>query len=946
MDFLQEFDSALMKLQSTAVEAQQTLERLRAELEFASRLAEHYSDKTAEWQALILEAAETARSAFAAGATALEAVEAAEAKLAPLGPVAKQYTIHCVGHAHIDMNWMWSWPETVATINDTFTTVDRLMDEVPDFKFSQDQTSIYQAMKDYLPDLLERVKQRVAEGRWEVTANEWVEGDKNLASGEILCRHVLYTKRFFKEEFGFDYDKVKFCFNPDTFGHAHTLPTILKHGGIRWYYFCRGGQGPQLFWFQGKDGSRILAWDDNKQWYQGELGPFVTQYILEFDKQYGLKHYLYPYGVGDHGGGPTRSQLAKALEMDAWPIFPNVKLSTYEAFFSAIEPDLPEDLPVVDKELNFVFEGCYTSQSNIKYANRKSEVYLVEAETAALLAKGIMGMAYPADGLRLGWRHAMFNQFHDILPGSGVKDTYLYAQGLFQEIMTQTTMAKTRALRKLAGRINTLASCPCEAPEECLPTFDMANGLGAGQGDLPEPGQLTRRGAGGRGCDTFVVFNPHAWQQTKVVTTRLWDRDWADHQLVVQDDAGNQFPVQVVSKGGFWAHRYIEIAFQAANVEGLGWRTYSVFRSPRQPELAAPCSGDGAGSFENEFLKVKVDQESGAVVSLMDKQTGLELVPEGARLGLLEYLLEAPHGMTAWSIGQIVERKPFLSGATLEPFANGPWTAGVRVHHKLNDSTFTLTISVSAGVPQVDFDLQVHWLERGAPDIGVPMLKMHFPVAVEAEKAAFEAPNGHVERPCDGREVPAQKWLDLTGTNPAINQPVGVTLLNDCKYGFSVKGNDLCATLIRSSYDPDKLPELGDHRIKFAVRPHIGAWSVADSTRAGYEFNVPFNVIGTTAHAGELPASKWNANILTDNVMISALKQAEDSEAVIVRLYEMTGQACTAQIELDATLVPEGAPAVECDLLERPLESNTARFENGVLSVEMPAFGLKTIKLG
>ena len=224
------------------------LERFRSELQFCISLMRRYPDQQAAWQELAQRAAGVVKASIAESGNVIESVKEAEAILSPMGAVAKEYTVHCVGHGHIDMNWMWNWPETVATTNDTFTTVDRLMDEFPQFHYSQSQASVYQIMQDYLPELYAKVKQRVAEGRWEITANHWVEGDKNLASGEILCRHILYTKRFLKQEFGLAYDAVSIDWEPDTFGHAHTIPTILNKAGIRRYYLHRAGPGPMLFW--------------------------------------------------------------------------------------------------------------------------------------------------------------------------------------------------------------------------------------------------------------------------------------------------------------------------------------------------------------------------------------------------------------------------------------------------------------------------------------------------------------------------------------------------------------------------------------------------------------------------------------------------------------------------------------------------------------------------
>ena len=972
MAFTHDLDRAVQALNGIAGGVSEALERFKTEIDFAGRLAETRAEQRDAWQALILQALRDVREAVARGNAVDDAVREAESLLSPIGAAAKEYTIHCTGHAHIDMNWMWSWPETVATTNDTFTTVDRLMEEFPTFHFSQSQASVYQIMKEYLPELYARVQQRVKEGRWEITASQWVEGDRNLASGEIICRHLLYTRRFFKEEFGLPYDAVKIDWEPDCFGHAHTIPTLDAAGGVRYYYFHRGSHGPELFWWQGKDGSRLLAFDDRKRGYNCQIMPWMTNGLLEFEQATGLKDYLLVYGVGDHGGGPTRRDLVNAVKMNAWPIYPNIKLSTADAFF-ANAAQHGKNLPVVDAELNYVFEGCYTSESNIKRANRMSENALVEAEIIALLGKGLLGMAYPVDALALGWRHAMFNQFHDILPGSGVKATYEHAQGLFQEIVAQTSMIKTRALRAVADQIDTARICTCPMPDEPAEEIgaDIGTGIGAGPGDIYLLGTaVSRRGAGGSCCDPFVIFNPNPWKRTEVITARLWDRFYDSAQIAVTDDTGATFPAQVLERSHFWGFKYISVAFPAKEVPGLGYRTFSVGRNVA-PGTASGCSGDRRGTIENEFFTLEVEQQSGAIIHLIDKRTGIDFVPEGERLGVLEYLLEAPHQMSAWCMGQVTKSVPFTSGAFIECLHNGPYLAAIRSKHKLNDSTFTLTITLTSGVPRIDFALDVDWLERGAPNIGVPSLKVAFPLAVTNGIASYECANGSVTRSTKQKEivsfttdimdayyhapdpmdlnpgeVPAQKWADLTGTHAGSSEPVGATLVNDTKYGHSIIDHTLRLTLLRSSYEPDPLPELGQHTIRFGLLPHIGAWDAAQATRAGYAFDLPLNVVGTTMHEGRLPGNAGFGEILTPNVMLSGMKKAEDTDALIVRLYEMEGQATTARLKLDAVLAPANAPAVETDVMESPLAVNTAKMAGDILEVQLPPFGMTTVKIG
>ncbi len=955
-------------LEALAARSEEEALRLRAELHFANQLAAHLPQHQIAWQELILRAGELFQAALAKGADLPEALAAAEELLAPMGREAKTYTIHCIGHAHIDMNWMWGWPETVAVINDTFTTIDQLMDEFPDFLFSQSQASIYQVLQNHLPELNARIKQRIKEGRWEVTASHWVEPDKNMSSGESLCRHLLYTRRFFKHVYDFPYEKVQIDWSADAFGHAATLPTILKQAGVRWYYLHRSAHGPKLFWWQGPDGARVLVFDDCARGYNGAINTEIARGLLDFERTTGLKIYPFVYGVGDHGGGPTRQYLQAAIRMNAWPIFPQIKFSTVAAFFALAEQ--APDLPVISHELNFLHEGCYTSQGQLKYANRRSENALVEAEAYAWLGRSLVGFPYPSQALYEAWIKTLFNQFHDILPGSCVRATRDYSLGLFQEIMTRTSMAKTRALRAIAAQINTAAVKVPPAASSAAADNRLGT-MTAGHGDLDQDGAVTRRGPGGDAELAFTVFNPHPWIRSEMINTRLWDRPDSETAYAVYDDAGQMQSVQLNERGVYWTHTFSEISFPATQVPALGYRTYRLVPLAAASGAEQVCHGDGRGRMENEFFKVQVEASSGAIISLWDKSQGVELVPKGGRLGLLEYVLEAPHVMTSWIMGQPLEVRPFLSGASVEYLRNGPQQCAVRVQHKLNDSTFSLTIALSAGQPRLDFTLDVHWLERGTPEKGVPSLKVAFPLAVTAGVARYEIPNGNVVRSVkkaevlthttrysncytetregidpNPAEVPALQWADLSGLLADGKTPAGASLLNTSRYGHSIIENTMRLTLLRSSYEPDLLPEFGQQTIRFALRPHVGSWSVFEAARAGHDFNTPLSTVAVPVRTGQLPSAARTLEILTPNIMLSGLKKAEDSDALIVRLYEMEGRATTARLWFDPALLPSGAQAQVTDIMERPLSPNGARLEDGILHVDLPAHGMATVSLG
>ncbi|MFQ6098077.1 MAG: glycoside hydrolase family 38 C-terminal domain-containing protein, partial [Armatimonadota bacterium] len=541
---------------------------------------------------------------------------------------------------------------------------------------------------------------------------------------------------------------------------------------------------------------------------------------------------------------------------------------------------------------------------------------------------------------RDAWRHAMFNQFHDILPGSGVRETFHYAQGRVQEILARTNAVRTRCLRGIAQAVDTASLA---ARGEAGP----AQGLGAGVGEGAWWGEVSSLGAGAGDVHPFVVFNPSPWSRTDVVTVKVWDHELPDDRIVVRGSEGEATRGQVLQKGHYWGHHFITVAFPARDLPALGYRAYVVARSAGAAQAAeARASGDDV--IENEFLRVRVEPASGAVVSLVDKQAGYDFVPDGARLGLLQLLTEAPHGMTAWEIGQVVRQLDFTDGGTLNVVHRGPNVAALRCVHTHNDSTFEMTVGLRAGVPRVDFTLNVNWLERGSPQLGVPMLKVAFPLAVEHGRATFEVPFGYVTRPTDGDEVPALTWADLSGAalGDAGPDQVGATLLNHSKYGHDVTADTIRLTLLRSSYDPDPLPELGQHEIKFALMPHVGQWSPSVATRAGSAFNPPLTAVGADLHDGRLPPTAQFVAVEPQNVVLSGLKKAEDSDAIVLRLYELEGVETKARVRLDKDIVAPDSPCVEADLLEQPLPESTAKMQGDTLAVTIPPYGIATVMVG
>jgi alpha-mannosidase len=945
------------------------IERLLAGLNFCHQLCGAYPDRAAAWQAHILEAGRVALNGLRGKAVDLEALVAqAEAILSPIGQVAKEYTLLCVSHAHIDMNWMWSWPETVAVTHDTFQTMLTLMDEFPAFIYSQSQASTYALIERYDPAMFQAIRQRVGEGRWEVTASQWVEGDKNMSSGESISRHLLYTREYFQDRFGLAPEDVRVDFEPDTFGHPATLPTILARGGVRYYYHCRGSRGPHLYWWEGPDGSRILAFND-VTWYMCTIDPPIADPLVEFSLATGLKQMPVLYGVGDHGGGPTQRDLNRLIEMNAWPIYPNVECSSLHRFFRAAEASARPDLPVVTGERNFVFPGCYTSQARQKWANRHGENLLYAAESAAVVGHYAAEVPYPRENLDEAWKHLLFDQFHDILPGSGMRETRHYALGKAQDSQAAASMARSSALHALGERIDTASlrrAFPAGLDETRAYKDDVeaARAFGAGVGHATATGGESAFSVTQSSDRAFLVFNPLPYPRTEVVEAKLWDVSLDPSRLVVTAEGMPPQPVQVLDKGDYWGHTYTTVAFPV-EVPALGYRVVCV--SDRMAELGLlddgirdPWAGSGGSArtvlppdyaLENEFLRVCLDPASGAIASLLDRRTGREWVPAGGLTGILQHCLESNEGMSAWVIGQYLERTDLRSGGTLQEVHCGPYVQMLRWTYPRKqvgayDTRITLDVAVRKGMPQVAFTLRVDWREIGHPEGGIPHLKVRFPVAIQSPQPRYEVPFGAVRRDLfDGQEVPALRWVDLSEADGA-----GVTLVNNSKYGFSLEREpggaySLNMTLLRASVEPDPLPDLGEHVIEYALVPHGSGWTVGDCVQAGEAMNVPLTVASCGLHPGALPTSGSFLEVASKGVRLASLKQAQDGRGVIVRLVEVEGIEARAELTLAPELSPTGASAIEVDTLERPLASNSARLAGGVLSVNLGAFGVTSVRV-
>ncbi len=959
--------SALQDLLATAAaHTRHQIERIESQLDFAERLCGLHAEQAEAWRPLIAAARERVARALKERAldSVADAVAEAETILAPLAKAAKRYTIHLVGHAHIDMNWMWSWPETVSVTVDTFATVLRLMETFPEFTFSQSQASTYEIVERLRPDLFEAIRARVAEGRWEVLASHWVEGDKNMAGGESLCRHLLLTRAYFKDRFGLRPRDVPVDWSPDTFGHPATMPTYLAQGDVRYLYLHRPGhhspEKPGAWWWEGPDGSRVLVRNDMALGYNGIIDPqTLGPRSAEFCQFTGGRDFMFVYGVGDHGGGPTRRDILRALDMAEWPVFPALRFSTARTFFGRLAR-AGDRLPVLRGEFNTEFSGCFTSESLIKRANRLAENRLADAEVARSFAWLAADLSYPADLLNEAWKDTLFSHFHDILPGSGVHDTRTYTHGLFQKSMATTGTLETEALRRLAALVDTRVAKEV-APRD-LPPSHITSSLGAGVGFRSAEGELPHSDqSGGDGPRPLVVFNPTDRERTEVVEATLWDhalpgtRPFLHRTYRVRGPEGDLISAQPVRQGRYWGHEFQTVAFPV-QVPAFGYRLCSVEEgtagedapAARQLGWTHPCNyappERSPEGLENDRLRIELAPETGGIRSLLDKASGLDLIGPCGPARILEYAVERPHGMTAWNADHTGPAEhPVVTAIRRE--GNGPHLAAIAVDLRIRESNLTLTYSLRGDDPRLHLQVQGVWFQRGTKETGVPVLRLALPLALTEARTRSEIPFGAVDRAFrDGEEMPMLQWTQVMGRTD--DTEAGILLANDAKHGTSLTGSTLRVTLIRSSYDPDILPEIGQHDMRFTLRPWAGDLPVETAIREGTALNRPLKVVSTDVHAGPWPAAASLLETEPTAAVVCGLKRSEHGKELVVRLINPTDQPLKARLRPDSTRLGKLTRARLLDLMERPVKGGAVKVKGGKASLDLPARGLATVALG
>ncbi len=810
-----------------------------------------------------------------------------------------------VGHTHIDVAWLWTLAQTREKSARSFSTVLNLMKEYPEYLFMSSQPQLYKYVKEDFPEVYEEIKERVAEGRWEPEGAMWLEADCNISSGESLIRQLLFGLRFFKQEFGIE---NKILWLPDVFGYSAALPQILKKSGIDYFMTTKISWNEynkipsDTFNWKGMDGTEILTHfittcdanqpNSNFTTYNGDL---VPKQVIGSWQRYQQKdinnEVLISFGFGDGGGGPTKEMLENARRMEKGiPGCPKVKMSRSLDFFRKLESTVKNNrkLPKWVGELYLEYHrGTYTSMARNKKFNRKSEYLYQDTELFNVLSTQTAGGSYPAQEINEGWETILLNQFHDILPGSSIKEVYEDSKAQYIEIGKKGQRLLGAALDGIASKI-------------------------------------------GLSEKSVVVFNQLGFERNDMAVIELPD---GYENVCVLDKQGSRLPSQLINEQGV-----NKLAFYAKGIPAKGYKAFSIAKSDGIDypfDKTIQLSQDNR-VMENDYFKISFDDRFN-MTSVFDKRSGREVIKEGQRANVLQAYEDKPHNFDAWDINiyyleKMWEVKDVESVRLIE---NGPLRAGIEIRRRFLNSTIAQEIYLYSCIGRIDIVNKIDWKEKQI------LLKASFPVDVHAEKATYEIQYGNVERPTHGNtswdkakfEVCAHKWADVS------EDGYGVSLMNDCKYGHSIIDSEMKLTLLKSATNPNPDADREYHEFTYSLYPHQGSWKEANTVNMAYSLNCPLYCRLIDAHEGILPAEMSYISVNNPNVIIEVVKQAEDGNGTIVRMYECYNR----RTAVSARTFKEINSIWECDLMENNL--NEIPHEKNSFGFEIKPYEIKTFRI-
>lgn len=758
-------------------------------------------------------------------------------------------SVSAIGHAHIDLAWLWPLRETRRKAARTFSTALLMLDKYPDYIFGASQPQLYAWVQEDHPALFEKVRRKVKEGRWEAQGAMWVEADTNISGGEALVRQLLYGKRYFEREFN---QEMRVLWLPDVFGYSGALPQLLKKSGVDYFMTIKlswsiHNKFPhQTFIWSGIDGSEVLAHMPPEGTYNSAASPAsIRKAEIEYLDKGIAGECLMLFGIGDGGGGPGEEHLERLdRERNLEGLLP-VKQEPSIDFFDRLSSRRAR-LKKWQGELYLEkHQGTYTSQARSKRCNRKLEIALRELELVSVLAQLLENHPYPSEKIEALWKELLLYQFHDILPGSSIQRVYEESLSRYGQMEREIGAMLNEAYKKLT----------CSGPS---------------------------------------VFNPLSWKRNEWV----WLGD----------------------------------AWVKVGAEPMG---FTVFDKEACRYVGKEASYPRAtrSSLENDILSVSFNQD-GSIRSIFDKEMNREILsPEQSGNKLTVY--HDPGD--AWDFSIQYAQRPSLSCGLIssEAHIDGP-KGQISQVYRFGDSRIEQDIILMEGSRRLDFVTRVDWRES------LKMLRTSFPLQLRALEATCDIQFGSVKRPTHDntgfdmarQEICAHKWVDLSEPD------YGVALLNDCKYGYSVNERTLDINLLRSPKYPDESAEQGLHEFTYSLYPHVGDHITGKVNRAAYELNMPLTIHAKADDRNAFQGGNFSF-IQTGNghVVIETVKMAEDSNHVILRLYECHGTSAAAKIKFG--LQPR--QVMLADLLEQ--EKLPLELDGRETTLSFKPFEIHTLKI-